>query len=128
VSANPPQDIVRDRVDIIEVNYFYDDQAELALTQLVFWEWKPVSANRGQLQVVDWRKVRRCQAPIVAPTDDGGRRLLWHDQGALRDIRADEFRISHTQWDPELVNRSQWPQRLRRRLTPSRREPETSGD
>jgi len=54
VSANPPQDIVGDRVDIIEVNYFYDDQAELALTQLVFWEFnlrfKTDGSERGPLR------------------------------------------------------------------------------
>lgn len=60
--------------------------------------------------------VDTCRAPSVEPHDDG-HRLLWTDQGVLREVRARSYRVTHTQFDPELVDRKVWPSKHRRELS-----------
>lgn len=110
-----PQDInVRDRVDLIEVNHFHDDQARLVFDQVIFYEWSPA---KGRHQVLAWRLLK---APGQRPRRDyrtGDFAAMWTDGGTEREVRAVTFRETWTQHDPELVEREALAVPMRRDLS-----------
>lgn len=119
----PVEDVVlRDRVEVIETNHFYDADAKPVFTQAIFWS----DDNR----IIDWRLVRNRQdeprANIEVRRDyrTGGYVAAWDDNGLLREVRAKCWRETWTQYDVELVDRDKWPVCNRRLLSkPARFKP-----
>ena len=85
--------IVRETVDCIERNHYYDGDGKPVFTQFVFWDWKD-----GRHEVAAWRLEKdefRFHPPIVT----------WTDEGRLRQVRGAYWRETWTQWDVEMAER-----------------------
>lgn len=108
LSANPPVDIRTTCVDTIERNTVYCDQTgRVMLEQWIFWDHA-----RRRSRCVAWRPHRG----EVAERTPAGWRLLWSDQGTLREVRAVSYQRTWTPTDPEVEDRGWWPQEWRRGL------------
>lgn len=111
LTSNPVDDVAVDRVDLVEVNHFYDEQGRLVFDQIIFYDW---SAPRGRYNVRAWRLLK---TPAQIPHRQQGEYVaVWHDGEVLRKIRAASLRESWTQYDPELVEREFLPKEKRREL------------
>lgn len=108
IAVAPQDDIIIDRVDMIEVNRYYDGQGKLIFTQLIFWDYSP---SRGEFIVRDWRMMK-CH---MRRWSNG---FMWIDErDQLRHVRGRTFFESWTQIDPEIENRKKLPVDDRRKLS-----------
>jgi hypothetical protein len=90
------------RVDLIELNHFIDQDGREVFRQVLFYDWSP---RHRRYIVRAWRLVkndsllprRRWSPPVYE--------CLWHDDGLLRHVTAPAFRETWTQHDPERTNR-----------------------
>lgn len=113
VGITPGSDIVREQVDLVEVNHFYDDTGRHVFDQLIFYDW---SYDDGRYQVLAWRLLK---ADSQLPRRDWKfdyHRSLWHDGEVFREIIARHCKESWTQYDPELAERDFLPKERRREL------------
>lgn len=111
VALNPAEDVVSDRVDLIEVNHFYDEHGRLVFDQVIFYDW---SATDSHYHVRAWRLLKN---PTQVPTRNwqhGDFVAVWHDGDVLRKVRCETVRESWTQYDPELLEREFLPKDQRR--------------
>ncbi len=107
-----PHDIaLRDSVDAIELNHFFDEHGRLVFDQIIFKSW---DGTRDQVRA--WRLVKQ---PNQIPTRDpaGGYSVMWMDGEDVRRVWARSYTETWTQWDVELVEREILPQEKRRQLT-----------
>ncbi|MEQ8790501.1 MAG: hypothetical protein RIC55_29665 [Pirellulaceae bacterium] len=105
--------VANDRVDLIEVNHVYDERGRLSFSQIIFYDWSP---RVGRFQVRAWRMLKtQSQIPHRDWTTNDFV-AVWHDEGILREVHADNFRESWTQHDPELIEREHLPKERRREL------------
>ncbi|PQO44334.1 hypothetical protein [Blastopirellula marina] len=114
VSAQPRDPAITDRVDLVEINHYYDPQGRLVFDQVIFYEW---SSKNARFDVVAWRLLK---TPAQVPTRDwkrGGYVTSWRDGDVLRQVRSTQRRETWTQHDPELVERDYLPRELRRGLS-----------
>lgn len=105
--------VLADRVDLIELNHFYDEQGREVFDQMIFWEW---DGDRSRFHAIDFRLVK---SPRQVPAFDFETRCwvsIWPDGDLLRKVRAGSFRETWTQYDPELYDRKFVPKDLRRGL------------
>lgn len=110
--ASPEAAVARDRVDLVEVNHFYDDNGRLVFDQVLFYDW---CDEAGRFQVRAWRLLKlRSQWPVRDAR--GGYTCTWHDGEKLRHVRAAAFRETWGQHDPELIERAALPREHRREL------------
>jgi hypothetical protein len=110
---NPVEDVAIDRVDLVELNHFHDEQGQHVFDQIIFYDWSP---TRGRYNVLAWRLLKQ---PAQVPTRDwstGDFVTVWRDNTILREVRAQTKRESWTQYDPELIDRSSLPKEQRREL------------
>jgi len=113
ICLDPVEDVVVDRVDLIELNHFYDEQGKHVFDQIIFYDWSP---QYGRYNVRAWRLLKN---PAQIPRRDWRRRAfvaVWHDGIVLREVHAETVRESWTQYDPELVERAYLPKEQRREL------------
>ncbi len=111
--SNPPEPILRERVDVVELNHFYDDNGKLRLDQIIFYQWSPIT---GRLAVRDFKPMTD---PSLLPLRNGLRKghvVIWHDDNLLRSVHAREIRETWTQFDPEMHERKFLPKDQRRAL------------
>ena len=114
ISTNPPADVAWDRVDFVEVNHFYDDQARHVFDQVIFYDW---CSEQCRYNVRAWRLLKK---PGQKPQRDwktDNYVAVWHDGKVLRKVEARHFRESWSQRDPELLERAYLPKAQRRELT-----------
>lgn len=117
---SPQEDVSRDRVDLVEVNHFYDDVGRHVFDQVIFYDWSPADCRHV---VRAWRMVKSdSQLPIRNWADDTYT-ATWNDGEVLREVRAATMRESWTQYDPELVEREFLPKEKRRELRSNRVPP-----
>jgi hypothetical protein len=112
-ALNPPESVVTDHVDVIEVNHFFDEHGKLVFDQVLYYDW---SAAESRYHVRAWRLLK---SPAQIPQKDwqrGDYVATFYDGDALREIRAKSMRESWTQYDPELVEREALPKERRREL------------
>ena len=110
-----PQDVVlEDRADVVEVNHYYDKHGELVFDQLILWRWCGADCDH---RVFAWRIVKSSQQMPLRDYHRGGWVVLWQDQQEVRRVRADSFRRTWTQHDPELLDREHVQQGHRRGLS-----------
>ena len=110
-AAVPRDGAVRDAVESVEVNAYYDYEARLIFRQLIWRnEWD---------QIIAWRLVK---ADSMLPRKEG---RLWvcrfDDGGTLRAVNAKAFSESFLQYDPEVLARDWFPKDQRVELTVPRR-------
>ena len=114
VAASPSDLVLRDSVDLVELNHYHDEAGRHVFDQLIFYDW---SGRMSRFQVRAWRLIK---SPSQIPRRDYRRRrwqVLWHDTGVLREVTAGAYRETWTQYDPELVEREYLPQEQRAELT-----------
>ena len=109
----PQEDVSRDRVDLVEVNHFYDDVGRHVFDQVIFYDWSPADCRHV---VRAWRMVKKPGQLPQRNWADGTYAAIWKDGEVLRDVRATSMRESWTQYDPELVEREYLPKEKRREL------------
>jgi hypothetical protein len=114
VGITPIEDVPCDRIDLIEVNHFHDDQGRLVFDQVIFYEW---SQEKGRHQVQAWRLLKNASQKPRRDFQTGEYVATWLDGETLREVRAPTIRESWTQYDPELVEREHLPKEKRKDLT-----------
>src|SRR5580765_6538688 len=55
IGTNPTENVVFDRVDMMEVNHFYDEHGRLVFDQVIFYDW---SAADSHYHVRAWRLLK----------------------------------------------------------------------
>ncbi len=114
ISVNPREDVTTDRVDLIEINHYYDEHGKHVFDQVIFYDW---CGQVCRYQVRAWRLLKK---PAQIPARDWASDdyvAVWHDTGdVLRRVRAETIRESWTQYDPELVEREFFAKDQRRDL------------
>jgi hypothetical protein len=118
VADVPKASEVEERVDLIELNHFYDDLGRHVYDQLIFYEWAP---DAKHFLVRAWCLVDEKQAGTVKPWRSWPSRewnVRYHDREnrVLRKITSKQFRETWTQVDPERANRKLLDERLRTAL------------
>ena len=113
LGLNPTEDVARERVDLMEVNHFYDEQGRLVFDQIIFYDWSP---EHSRYMVRAWRMVKNPAQLPERDWRDGGYLTVWQDGEVLRRIRAESIRETWTQYDPELIEREYLPRERRREL------------
>src|SRR5688500_12479080 len=113
LSIIPHDDTLRDSVDVIERNCYYDEQGKLVFVELILFDWCDEDERH---QCRDWRMVRDPSQVAERDWARGGYSIIWSDNGALRVIRAKSVCESWTQYDPELSERGYVPKEKRRGL------------
>jgi hypothetical protein len=108
-----PQDIATDRVDLVEINHFFDEQGRLVFDQIIFYEW---SAIESRFHVRAWRLIK---SPTQIPRRNwqtGFFTTIWYDGDILREIHSILVHETWTQYDPELLEREFLPKDKRHDL------------
>lgn len=119
LSIIPHPAAIVDRVDVCEVNHYYDSCGVENFKQIIWWRW---NKHRCRHEVYDWRIVKEPQQLPIAG------RCVWFDSGELRAVEARITVETWTQFDPELHNRATLEASKRRGLSwPARRELEAIG-
>lgn len=96
-----------ERVDLVEVNHYYDENGTLLLDQAILYDWCDVT---GRYQVRGWRLLKK--ASEYPRTEPEGYSLTLREGR----IEARKYRESWTQHDPELTERKWLPSDERREL------------
>jgi hypothetical protein len=110
---NPIVDVAVDRVDLVELNHFHDEQGKQVFDQIIFYDWSP---TRGRYNVLAWRLLKHPSQLPVRDWSTGDYVTVWRDNTVVREVRAETMRESWTQYDPELIERSFLPKEQRREL------------
>ncbi len=96
---------IKERVALIELNHFYDDQGQHAFDQVIFYEWSP---DFRRFHVIAWSLVEGDlhRLPIKVPGSNDYR-VQWYDRDAKvnRQVLAELFRETWSQDDPERANK-----------------------
>ena len=114
LSIVPQRDsMLRESVDLIEVNHFYDDHCRLVFDQVIFYDWTPAESRYN---VRAWRLVKSPQQLPQRDWDGGGCKVVLCDGDNPRFIRSKSIRETWTQYDPELPEREFLPKEKRKEL------------
>lgn len=115
--SNPIQEVARERVDLVEVNHFYDDSGKHKFDQIIYYRW---SGENARFDIVDYKQLRCIdQIPVRVEKLDGWL-SVWQDRGdhhLLRSIFAREKIETWTQHDPEMLQRKYLPKDRRCQLS-----------
>jgi hypothetical protein len=105
----------RQRVDMIELNHFVDEEGREVFQQVIFYDW---SKTQHRYHVRAWRLIKsESQLPQRRWNPDHYQ-CTWHDDGMLRQVWAPLLRETWSQKDPERVNRALHPEDKRIPLFP----------
>ncbi len=118
---NSGDSLIMERVDLIELNHFYDRQGKHVYDQVIFFERAPDS---GRFVVRAWCLVEDRETLSRRPERDlvhGTVQVDWFDseQKVLRHLTSNLFRESWTQIDPERANKRWLEERNRTSLIQS---------
>ncbi len=111
--SDPVELMVRDHVDLVELNHYYDDQGRMVFRQLIFYEWCPAN---GRFNIRDFCLVRQESQLPIRDHRRGVFSTRWNDDGTHRLVTADLFRRTHTEFDPEVLEREHLEKNKRREL------------
>jgi hypothetical protein len=97
ICSDPPSYLVRDHVDLVEVNHFFDSDGNFVLDQVIYYNW---STDDTRFHVADYRLFK---SPLQNPIREIGTNhfSVWQDGSILRCIQSDGFAETWTQNDPE---------------------------
>lgn len=117
LAFQPVELVAAERCDLVELNHFYDEDARLVFSQVIFWDWSEPDAR---YMVRAWRLVKSQTQLPIRDWRGGGYHAVWTDTHAsievLRHVHAAAFRETWTQYDTELVERDILPKERRREL------------
>lgn len=94
--------LVSQRVDLIELNHFIDQEGREVFQQVLFYDW---SDEHKRHVVRAWRLVKSEAQLPRRHWSPAQFQCVWHDDGLLRQISAPAYRETWTQHDPERENR-----------------------
>lgn len=94
--------VAHQRVDLIELNHFIDQDGREIFRQVLFYDWSP--RHRAYI-VRAWRLVKSDSLVPRRRWSPACYECVWHDDGLLRQVTAPAFRETWTQRDPERANR-----------------------
>lgn len=107
--VNPPVDEHSLAVDILEYNSVVECNGDIILSQVILWRWYP---RFGQHHVVDWKLTQ--QAGQLQRLDKRWTVIIYSsNHRPLYRVVAQELRIRHTVYDPEINDRKIWPLQYR---------------
>ncbi len=98
---------VKQRVDLIELNHFVDEDGREVFQQVIFYDW---SRMHRRFHVRAWRLVKHESQIPKRHWNPSRYECTWHDDGVLREVWAPKLRETWSQTDPERVNRSFLPE------------------
>ena len=84
---------------LIERNNFYDGEGRLVFTQFIWWGDELPYPNR----VREWRLDKG--GPVYLRRMGNAWRMVFEDNGTIREVRAPSYIETWTQHDPELADR-----------------------
>lgn len=113
-AANDQTCHLNDRVDLIEVNHYFDSRGKHIFDQVIFYEWSKPSAC---FHVTAWRMLKTVEQIPRKDWRSGLYVTMWRDGKEFRRVEANGFRETWTQYDPELVEREFLSRENRRGLT-----------
>ncbi len=96
---------LRERVDLIELNHFYDDLGRHAYDQVIFYEWSP---DFCRFHVIAWCLVEEdLNRMPLRQAGSGDVAVRWYDRDAKikREVRSKLYRETWSQTDPERANK-----------------------
>jgi hypothetical protein len=100
-----------DTCDLLEANSYFDENGVHLLDQILFMEWDERDAR---YQIRSWRLLKN-DAQYPRPCDEGYE-TTWREGASIRRVTAPKFRVTHTQVDPELIERKHLPREQRHEL------------
>lgn len=100
--ANSTDPVAKQRVDLIELNHFIDQEGREVFRQVLFYDWSP---RHRRYIVRAWRLVKGESIIPRRRWSPAGYECVWHDDGILRQVTAGAYRETWTQHDPERANR-----------------------
>lgn len=95
------------RVDLIELNHFVDEDGREVFQQVIFYDW---SRMNRRFHVRAWRLVKHESQIPIRHWKPSRYECTWHDEGVLRRVWAPQLRETWSQTDPERVNRELLPE------------------
>jgi hypothetical protein len=104
IGSNGQSPVVREEVDMIEVNHFHDDLGRHVYDQVIFYGW---CKSAGDYHVRAWCLL---DDPSRWPTRNhrsGYYHVYWYDrdQRVQREVFAKHYSETWTQVDPERINK-----------------------
>ncbi len=96
---------IKQRVDLIELNHFYDCHGQHQFDQVIFYEWSP---DYLRFHVIAWSLVEGDLKRLPQRLPGSGQyHVMWFDRDAKlhREVRAPLYRETWTQSDPERTNK-----------------------
>ncbi len=127
-ASNNHYEIIRDEVDIQELNGYYDKSGKLVLEQIVYWDYciekrKTKDCNGFtnvyeclEKKVVDWRLFKTKNQIPIKDHKTGKFIARFRDEEVYREVVSDIFYKSSTLNDVEVCNRFKYPVNCRRKL------------
>ncbi len=106
-TENEEAPVVSQRVDLIELNHFVDEDGREVFRQVIFYDW---SKTHRRFHVRAWRLVKHESQIPQRRWNPTRYQCTWHDDGLLRQVSAPQLRETWTQQDPERVNRALLPE------------------
>ncbi len=110
---------IKQRVDLIELNHFVDDDGREVFQQVIFYDW---SRMHRRFHVRAWRLVKHSSQIPTRHWSPKRYECTWHEDGLLRTVWAPKLRETWSQRDPERVNRALLPEDQRIPLISPRAE------
>jgi len=112
LSIVPYQDpnFITRTTDVVEHNFFYDDNGRLVFEQDIWWDWDPIATRH---QVRAWRLVK-VPSQVPARQPDGLWLTTWEENGKTYRIYSRGFNRSDEQYDKELIEREYLPKEKRK--------------
>ena len=107
---------VTEKVDLIELNHFYDDLGRHAYDQVIFYEWSP---DYRRFHVIAWCLLENDLSRMPTRNPNNGEYVVrWHDRDAKvqREVRSPLYRETWSQVDPERVNKKLLDEKYRTSL------------
>jgi hypothetical protein len=139
LSILPSDHVVRESVDLMEVNHFYGDDCQPVFTQVIFYDWQDDvrlaeitetdehysrPGFRGSRYMVRaWRLIKSPNQVPIRDWEGGGYTALWQDGEVLRKVHSPAIRETWTQFDVELVEREYLPKERRKELLSAKIRP-----
>lgn len=96
---------LKERVDLIELNHFYDDLGRHAYDQVIFYEWSP---DFHRFHVIAWSLVENDLSRMPAKVPGQAEySVIWYDRDSKikREVRSKLYRETWSQFDPERANK-----------------------
>jgi hypothetical protein len=123
-NLDPRFGVVREHVDVVELNHFYDKRGNHLYDQVLFWERLPGS---GDFRIRGWTLIDDREAVSRAPTKDaktGLYEVTWINEEGVRKLHSRIYVESWTHRDPERDDKRYLAEAYRLSLV----KPKTNGN